>query len=167
MFPVVALDEATRGSVRAVSVRRCSLSSSGDTTTQGRVFWISVPRVGSRSTRKTGADRRPRHAAGGPLLPSRRAPSGPQCPTEAAHVFVERVREQLPDHVSQPAAIADVSDVHPGSPADHVDVALGVTHGMCSLRSRAGRRRAAGLAHGVLAHRKPRPLRRCEGSRPA
>lgn len=36
-----------------IKVRMCSLSSSGETTTQGRVFRISLPRVGFRSTKKT------------------------------------------------------------------------------------------------------------------
>jgi hypothetical protein len=38
-----------------MTVRRCAFSSSGDTTRQGRVFWISLPSVGSRRPAGSGA----------------------------------------------------------------------------------------------------------------
>ena len=46
-----------------MTVRRCAFSSSGDTTRHGRVFRISLPRVGSRATRNTSPRR------GGLVLP--------------------------------------------------------------------------------------------------
>lgn len=55
-----------------MTVRRCSLRSSGDTTTQGRAFWISAPRVGSTSTRST-SPRRTSLAATTAIRPCRSA----------------------------------------------------------------------------------------------